>query len=144
MKRTLSNDEAQANGINSNHELMDNGEYRFRLTSTDGTAYIRTVSGKNGGWQKSHFHKRVRETFIVEKGGCLYVEKKDGQLRRTYYSDGAIFTTCPPIPHNLYVFPDTVLHTVKHSATGMADSDWHACPELDAELLETESDPPNV
>ena len=51
---------------------MDNGEKRFRqICIKDKTAYIRAEGGKVGYWQNSHYHKTIREIYIVQKGSIL-------------------------------------------------------------------------
>ncbi len=44
------------------NEVMENGEQRFRLKTENGSGYVLTAS-KEGGWQKSHYHKRAAEFY---------------------------------------------------------------------------------
>lgn len=129
----LGDDAVSACGISTLHERMQNGELRFRLMSSDGSAYIRTVSGMEGAWQKSHFHKRVRETYVVEKGWMVLAEWDERLGRAIYkkYGPGDVVTTEPLKRHNVYLPSESVIHTVKHSATP-GELDWYGAPELDA------------
>lgn len=77
MPKQISEEEAHLLGIDTLHQEMDNGERRFRLVSSDGSSYIRTEASNNGGCQKSHYHKSLREFYVVQKrmaglhGVCL-------------------------------------------------------------------------
>jgi hypothetical protein len=121
--------------ISTRHGRMPtNGELRFRLIcSRDGSAYIRTeTTSGSQGWQKPHFHRKVCETYIVERGWIGYAEVRDGAFDRRRYEAGQVFTTEPGIWHNIYMPPEAVIHTVKHG--GNADlpgekTDWWAVPE---------------
>lgn len=129
----LDEDAVAASGVSTLHERMPNGELRFRLMSSDGSAYIRTVSGPQGAWQRSHFHRHVRETYVVEKGWMVLAELDEVERRAVYtkYGPGEVVTTEPLKRHNVYLPGRSVIHTVKHSATP-GDPDWHGAPELDA------------
>ena len=54
-------------GIVTKYTIMPtNQEARFRLNCNDGTAYIRTqTQNEAAGWQNSHYHKGLLETYIV-------------------------------------------------------------------------------
>ncbi len=65
--RDVGLEEARSKGVSIEHNQMPNGEFRFRLKHEDGTAYIRTEVTDSGGWQKSHYHRGVRETYIVQR-----------------------------------------------------------------------------
>jgi hypothetical protein len=66
-------------GIVANHTRMPNGELRFRLNASDGTGYVRTESVPGGNWQISHYHRELRETYIVQKGWMILVsDNADG------------------------------------------------------------------
>lgn len=122
---------AEVYGINTNHEQMPNGELRFRLTSSDGNDYIRTVAGGAGEWQQAHSHTLLRETYVIEKGWMALVEMEAGVLNSCVYLPGDIVTTRPGIAHNVYLPADAVIHTLKHGAN--APRDWKAEPELTAQ-----------
>lgn len=116
-------------GICIKHGQMEtNNELRFRLNCSDGSAYIRTqTSDKSDGWQNVHYHKQVRETYIVEQGWIGYIEIKDGKIRSKKYKAGDLFTTIPGIAHNIYMPVKAIIHTVKHGAgelLGEGQSDW--------------------
>jgi hypothetical protein len=127
-----SNDLALQHGVWTHHERMPNGELRFRLTGPDGSSYIRTVAGPQGAWQNSHYHKRLRETYIVEAGWIVMAELDEKAERATLrrYSVGDIVTSPVLRKHNVYVARGSVIHTVKHGA-GADEQDWHPAPELD-------------
>ncbi|MGN6820677.1 MAG: hypothetical protein ACTHJR_18630 [Sphingomonas sp.] len=110
-----SEDAAQYHGIVSRHGRMKRtGELRFRLLKNDGTAYIRTEASDTGGWQKSHWHNRVLETYIVQTGWIGYAELMDGIPVFRIYAAGERFTTSPFVIHNVYMPAKAVIHTVKH------------------------------
>lgn len=101
-------------GITCEHSKMDNGELRFRLKKNDGTAYIRTEASEMGGWQNSHYHKEVKETYIVQSGWIGYVELEGDTILYHVYKVDETFTTRPEIVHNVYMPAHSVIHTVKH------------------------------
>jgi hypothetical protein len=101
-------------GITTKHHEMDNGERRFRLLKNDGTAYIRTEAIASSGWQNSHFHKAVRETYIVQTGWVAFAELISSELVIRVLEPGDVVTTQPMVVHNVYLSGDAVIHTVKH------------------------------
>ncbi|MBI2039372.1 MAG: hypothetical protein HYT22_03810 [Candidatus Niyogibacteria bacterium] len=115
---------------------MDNGEIRSSFMK-EGVGYILTEMPKGiCGWQNSHFHKSVRETYVVQQGWIASAElMPDGAMKMTVHRANSVFTTHPNKPHNIYMSAGAVIHTVKHGdasaelSTGKAD--WHASPELD-------------
>ncbi|KAB2887133.1 MAG: hypothetical protein F9K32_20515 [Desulfobulbaceae bacterium] len=138
--RDISPKQAQAMGVSTRHERMQNDEIRFRLQSSDGSSYIRTTTVQ-GVWQKSHFHRHVQETYIVQNGAMALVERSDNRDIVTILKpNSSVVTTKPNVPHNVYLYPNSVIHTIKHgSATG--DEDWIAYPPLDETTLKwTEAD----
>jgi mannose-6-phosphate isomerase-like protein (cupin superfamily) len=127
--RQLSDQDAQALGVVTHHEQMENGEYRFRLEATDGTAYIRTVAGDRGAWQNSHFHNSVRETYIVQAGWMALAERKGHEVTIRVYQPNEVVMTEPRLSHNVYLPAGAVIHVVRHGEA--SESDWHADAELD-------------
>lgn len=131
-------DAKAAHGICTKHGCMHtNGELRFRLNSSiDGSSYIRTqTSLESGGWQTEHFHRRMRETYIVEKGWIGYSELADARPRFQKFTEGELFTTSPNVVHNIFMPPETVIHTVKHN--GGVAKDWQSdarCAALKAHI----------
>ena len=117
-------------GINTDHEKMPNGELRFRLTSSDGNNYIRTVAGSAGAWQEAHSHISLQETYIVEKGWMGLAERHGSVIKITVYWPGDFVSTRPLIAHNVYLPAKAVIHTVKHGSE--AQHDWKEEPELTA------------
>jgi len=128
--RNIEAQEARARGVWTHHSEMPNGEVRFRLRHDDGTAYSRTEAADRGSWQKSHHHRTVRETYITQRGRMAFADLIDGALRIRVFGPNEICTTEPNVPHNVYLYRDTVIHTVKHGVEGSA-ADWHADPSLD-------------
>lgn len=136
----LSAKEAEKYGITAKHDRMPNGELRFRLRNRDGSAYIRTEATSSSGWQKSHYHKSVRETYIVQSGTMALAEWIKENLRIRLFGPSEIVTTEPYVPHNVYLFANAVIHTVKHGDEGEV-ADWHADSSLDektTQLLESD------
>lgn len=98
------------------HELEPGGEKRFRLYKNDGTGYIRTDrSEAKGNWQEGHWHDKILETYIVQRGWIGFVELIEGTLKVQVLKEGEIVTTKPGISHNVYMPNGAVIHTVKYS-----------------------------
>ena len=110
--------------------VMDNDEYRFRLSSPE-SAYIRTESN-GGSWQKSHYHSEQTEYFLVEKGVVHFATMNDEKMVIHKYGDGDFFFVSPMIPHNMCLSKDAITHTVKFGGK----PDWNSYPELDEYLKE--------
>ncbi|MCX5653487.1 MAG: hypothetical protein NTY65_02395 [Planctomycetota bacterium] len=126
-------------GMYNNHERMDNGEMRFRLMSTDGSGYIRTVAGAAGAWQNSHSHAHIVETYIVQTGWMVLAELRNGQLVPLKLEPREIVTTEIGVIHNVYLPPHAVIHTVKHG--DWPEEDWiqsHEFDEMTKHLSEEE------
>lgn len=158
-KREISIEEAASNGVTTAHHEMDNGELRYRLINSDTTIYIRTESVLNPRspkecWQRSHYHKGVKETYIVQRGEMALVELRGGDTLqfRVFGVNGTVMTE-PPIPHNVFMFPGSIIHTVKHGHEGDRKSwtemersrtqDRHPHPLLDTVTIDiplTETD----
>jgi hypothetical protein len=129
-------------GITCEHSIAENGEFRFRLKKADGTAYIRTESPSEGGWQDSHYHKKVLETYIVQSGWMGYAVRTSSGPDIAIYRAGELFTTAPEIIHNVYLPKNSVIHTVKHGdAIGedrLEDERTFAFTALTKKISETE------
>ena len=123
MKEINSAEAGKKYGITSSHSQMDNGEYRFRLKKDDGTCYIRTEATQNSGWQNSHYHKSLLETYIVQSGWILYAFLKNGRAEFVRYEAAGLFTTEPHIAHNVFLSAGAVIHTIKH---GKQPKDSHS------------------
>jgi len=118
--RKIEDKEAESiHGIKTLHEEIGN-ENRFRLMKNDGTAYIRTESGA-GGWQQSHYHRHLLETYIVQEGWIAFAKFNEGKRQISTYGPGELFTTEPNFIHNLYLPAGAVIHTVKHGASASDD-----------------------
>lgn len=126
-------EEAKKYGIQNQHSIMENGEKRFRLIcERDKTGYIRAESGENGYWQKSHYHDSVKELYIVQNGTILLIQYINNELKINKLTEGEIFKIEPKIPHNVYMYPNTVSHTVKYGQ--IEEFDWKPFSKLDEML----------
>lgn len=123
-------------GIRTGHSKMDNGERRFRLIGADGSCYIRTEAAPDSGWQNSHYHTRLSEICVVQAGWVVYAELHGSSVFARRYAAGEHFLIQPMIPHNTFMAPDTILHTVKFG--DCTDPDWIPSPELDALVKNTD------
>ena len=127
-------------GINASGEVMDNGELRIRCMHEDGSGYIRTEPPENQKpkWQNAHFHKGVRETYIVQKGLMAFAsESPEGKMSIMLYEAGDVVTSVPYHQHNVYLYAGAVIHTVKHGEPvgnpQKGSTDWYpASHEFDA------------
>lgn len=129
--KDISAEKARSLGIETVHQVMDNGERRFRLVSSDGSSYIRTEGSNEGGWQNSHYHKSLTEFYIVQSGWLVYAElSADGNLTLKYMGQGESISVKPMNHHNIYMSPFTVTHVVKYGSGGIK-ADWSPSPELD-------------
>ena len=59
----------------------------------------------------------------------LFVELKNDKTHLTKYSEGELCVVQPMIPHNVYMFPNTITHTIKFG--NCLNADWNECKELD-------------
>lgn len=123
-------------GIRTNHNIMDNGERRFRLSGSDGSCYIRTEAAEDSGWQNSHYHTRLSEICVVQEGWVVYAELIDGRVVAKKYTAGESYLIRPMIPHNSYMAPNSILHTIKFG--DCSDPDWISSPELDGLVKHTD------
>lgn len=127
--QTISPEQLERYGVTINHSRMDNGELRFRLAGKDGSVYIRTEASADSGWQNSHYHTRLSELCLVQEGWVYYAELIDGQVAARRYAAGEHYIIRPMIPHNSYMGPNAILHTIKFG--DCSDPDWCPAPELD-------------
>jgi hypothetical protein len=133
MSTSAAADLADEYGIETDNERMPNGELRFRMYGKDGNGYVRVISGPSGAWQNSHYHHRIRETYIVETGWMVLAEcrsdAREFMLKRL--DAGGIVTTQPLLKHNVYLPAGALIHVVKHGSVP-GEADWIAAPDLDA------------
>jgi mannose-6-phosphate isomerase-like protein (cupin superfamily) len=97
-------------------EVMGNGELRVRTDLPGGDQYIYTIPPADivPQWQNAHYHKGVRETYIVQKGRIALASVDcSGLSYITYYKVGQAFTTEVGIPHNVYLYAGSAIHTIK-------------------------------
>lgn len=129
MKKIIKPQELEQYGVMQQHEIMENGEIRFRLIGPDGSSYIRCESGSDCVWENSHCHSRLKEMILVQKGRIVFVEYIEGRTRfQKLEADDFVITT-PMIPHNICMFSHTVVHTIKFGDCGNAD--WIPSKQLD-------------
>jgi hypothetical protein len=121
-------DAASIHGIRTKHEQMPSGEFRFRLTSSDGNDYIRTAACSTGAWQKAHYHRSLQETYIVESGWMALAKEVNGKLICHIHWPSDVTTIKPTVIHNIYLPASAVIHTIKHGAN--APGDWHESPSF--------------
>lgn len=123
--------EAQAYGVYTKFDQMDNGESKFRLNcSMDGGSYYRTVAPDAGTWQNSHFHLAATELYIVQTGWIAYAEIRADQLLVQLLREGDSVVFIPKVHHNIYLSARSVIHTIKYGQS-LFEQDWYASPELD-------------
>lgn len=118
-------------GVEINFGRMKaNYERRFRVASSnDHSAYIRTEASDIGGWQFSHFHLQVVETYIVQNGWMVVAELRDGEPVFFKFGEGEIYSTPISIVHNVYLPGGSVIHTVKHGQG--VKNDWIGAAKSD-------------
>ena len=110
-------------GISARHNIMNNGERRFRLIDEQGLGYVRTDAGKPGAWQKSHVHHMMHETYIVQSGWLAVATlNQERKLELQILKEGDTWSSLPGVAHNIYMSGNSISHVVKHG-NGTAD-DW--------------------
>ncbi len=107
-------------GVSFSHQIMENGELRFRLISSDGSSYVRTVSVTDG-WQFAHYHKTGHEVYIVQDGWMVMATlvKRKCILKR--YGPGSVILLDSLTHHNIFLPSAAVIHTVKYGMTVYED-----------------------
>lgn len=129
MSRKIDADELERFGINTNHEIMDNGQLRFRLSGKDGSGYIRCENRTAPAWENSHRHSKLRELILVQSGSVVFASLKGGKAIFTTLHEGDFIISEPGIAHNEILSSGAVIHTLKYG--DCAQPDWIPCPELD-------------
>jgi mannose-6-phosphate isomerase-like protein (cupin superfamily) len=128
--RLLTDEETSALGIRTRHEIMPSGERRFRLVAASGSSYVRTEATARGGWQNSHLHRGSLELYLVERGWIALARKPvESGLEVTILEAGQMLSVPPGEPHNVFLPPDAIMHTIKQGPGGQGD--WEAAPDLD-------------
>lgn len=134
--RKLSIEEAKEKGVAFSSKFADeSGELRTRVSVADADVTLTQVPAyAQGGWQNSHSHVRVVEITTIIAGRAIQVERlhKD-ELYFIQYRDGDTFKTHPGRAHNLFVFPGTLMLTLKLHDNGES-RDWIADLNMDAQL----------
>jgi hypothetical protein len=128
MKQPVSVQRAEQEfGITCSHELMENGELRFRLLGQDGNGYARTVASPNGGWQNAHSHAAFRELYLVEtEWMALAIASRGSNVAEiSVYQAGETFVTPMGLVHNVYLPANAIIHTIRFGIRG-PQPDWEA------------------
>jgi mannose-6-phosphate isomerase-like protein (cupin superfamily) len=129
--KEISLEEAHSSGIDVNFELMNNGEKRYRLVSSDGSSYCRTVGAETAAWQNSHYHKSVSEFYVVQSGWIVYAEMDPrGKVDFRFLREGESVSVTPYVHHNIFMSSNSITHTIKYGGGGH-DIDWFPSGELD-------------
>lgn len=126
MLRDLPLEEFQKHGIEISGNEMENGEFRFRLSSKE-SSYIRVEEFHASSWQKSHFHREQSECFLIEKGMAIVATVENEEVFIHTYRSGGFLLIGPMIAHNVFFTKGSISHTIKWGG----QSDWNAFPELD-------------
>lgn len=126
MLRDLPLEEFRKHEIEISGNEMENGEFRFRLSSKE-SSYIRTEAFHASSWQKSHYHREQSECFLIEKGKAITVTIESGKVMIHTYRVGDFFIIGPMIAHNVFLEKGSISHTIKWGGR----SDWNAFPDLD-------------
>ncbi len=129
MPAKIPENELNSYGIKLNHETMDNGQLRFRLSGSDGSGYIRSENRGAPAWENSHSHSHLRELILVQSGTVVFVSYIGGQAHFITLKEGEFIIAYPGIAHNEILSQGAVIHTVKHG--DCSSPDWIPCPELD-------------
>ena len=130
------------NGMKNKYTVMENGEKRYRqICMKDKTAYIRAEGGNKGYWQNSHYHKYAKEIYIVQKGSILLVQYINGKLYTNKINEDETFIVSQNVPHNVYMYPNTITHTVKYGK--VESEDWESFKKLDEIIKEKNIDKKN-
>ncbi len=114
-------------GVSYSHQIMENGEIRFRLISSDGSSFIRTVAFKDG-WQSAHYHKSGKEIYIVQEGWMVMATLVGKSMAKKRYGLGSIILLESHTHHNIYLPANAVILTVKYGMT--SSDDWKPSAKL--------------
>lgn len=110
-------------------ENMKNTETRCRVKFEELLLCNITKSGKILSWQNSHFHKNCKELYLVKQGKMLLVTNENGNISRVVLSEGEISIIKRNVSHNVYLYEDTVICTLKYG--GDEKEDWYEDNRLD-------------
>lgn len=132
---SLSLKECEQLGVTFPSVRMNNGEYRFRCSDKNGYGYALTKmpTSSSGGWQNSHYHKSVIETYVVQSGwiGFATLTQSNNTMELAIYRTGEVVTTKINQAHNVFLSTGSIIHTVKHGDCS-TPNDWFTSPELDS------------
>lgn len=124
----------QMGAVSLNWQQMENGEIRYRMLGRDGSTYIRTEASEHSGWENSHYHKALQELYLVSSGWILIAEADGDEVKITRLEAGQMYLTQRGVPHNVYMSPFAVTHTVKFGNS--EPGDWYGSPLLDKKINE--------
>lgn len=131
-------EQMQMGNVCLNWQQMDNGETRYRMLGSDSSTYIRTEASDHSGWQNSHYHKALQELYLVSSGWILIAVPEGDGLNITRLEVGQTYLTQPGVPHNVYMSPFAVTHTVKFGSS--EPGDWYPSPSLDEKISELQGE----
>ena len=128
--RKIANEDLPGYGVKLDHEILDTGEVRFRLSGSDGSGYIRAENpSARYLWENGHSHAALLELVVVQSGQCVFCELEDGAVTFKLLSPGDTAQTRPGVPHTICMDGRAAIHTVKFGDCSRPD--WLPCPELD-------------
>lgn len=130
MPTPISPEALPAFGVLLNHERMDNGQLRFRLTGADNSSYIRCENRGGPAWENAHLHSALQELVLVQRGRVIFVELTGQTPVFRLLCQGDFVTTTPGVAHTEWLDRDTTVHTIKFG--DCASPDWISSPQLDA------------
>jgi hypothetical protein len=133
MKEKIAAEMAQEHfGIATNHERMENGELRFRLTVGGDNGYALTVASESGGWQNSHSHSSFQEMYIVESKWMALATAPPFGCKPCIqiFTEGKWVVTPLGQIHNVYLPSKAVIHTVRFGNRG-SNPEWEGSPSFD-------------
>lgn len=125
----ITDQNAYLNGISTKHEIMDNGQKRYRLTYNNVSTYIRSESPNENMWENSHMHSTIYEMYVIQEGMIFLAEYIDEKLVIKRYCTNEYCVSTPGIPHNTYIIANSIVHIVKFG--DISTNDWIPCERLD-------------
>ncbi|CQR46809.1 hypothetical protein BN1058_01084 [Paraliobacillus sp. PM-2] len=129
--KKISLEEARLSGIDVNFETINKGEKRYKLVSSDGSSYCRTVGSEIGAWQNGHYHKAVTEFYVVQSGWIVYAEiGLNQEVDLHFLQEGESVSVKPFVHHNIYMSANAITHTIKYGG-GSNGVDWFPSHKLD-------------
>lgn len=130
MKHIIEHEVLKQQDITMEHEQMPNGENRFRIKTTDNSMVSFCKSEKISGWQNAHYHKNLRELYIVQTGEViLVIQDKENKIDYHLLHTGETYMVEPDVKHNVYLLEGASTCVIKFGA--QMEKDWFPAIELD-------------